>query len=201
MMCEEVVVNFVNLSWCCCATILFCCLCRIDVSVSVFVSDAMEWHWQQLNTLPPTKDADCSNNTTACNNVCPDSSDHDRASWIIQRTRCLIRAYEDKSRQQPSPSQVWYGVFGVPCLVIVDPTSLSRLHHFAPISFVSTAQIMWNSYLTKDDLPLEWNWNDINGKSCLTKQLNQHLPQYCGSCWAHAALSSLADRIKVTLIV
>ena len=51
--------------------------------------------------------------------------------------------------------------------------------------------------MTKADLPVEWNWNDVNGTSCLTKQLNQHIPQYCGSCWAHAALSSLADRIKI----
>jgi len=54
-----------------------------------------------------------------------------------------------------------------------------------------------HTYLNEDDLPVEWNWNDVDGKSCLTHQLNQHIPQYCGSCWAHAALSSLADRIKI----
>lgn len=41
-------------------------------------------------------------------------------------------------------------------------------------------------------LPAEFNWNGL-----LTKNLNQHIPQYCGSCWAHGAISSFADRIKI----
>jgi cathepsin X len=41
-------------------------------------------------------------------------------------------------------------------------------------------------------LPAEFNWNGL-----LTKNLNQHIPQYCGSCWAHGAVSALSDRIKI----
>ena len=51
-------------------------------------------------------------------------------------------------------------------------------------------------FIDIEELPKEFTWSNINGTSYITTPRNQHLPVYCGSCWAHAAMSSLADRIK-----
>lgn len=54
-----------------------------------------------------------------------------------------------------------------------------------------------HSYLKTEEIPANFDWRNVNGVNYLTKNLNQHVPQYCGSCWAHGALSSLADRVKI----
>lgn len=54
-----------------------------------------------------------------------------------------------------------------------------------------------HTYIKLSDLPPSFFWGDVNGVSFLTHSLNQHIPQYCGSCWAHSSMSSLADRIKI----
>lgn len=46
-------------------------------------------------------------------------------------------------------------------------------------------------------LPDSWDWNAVDGQALTTTDLNQHIPQYCGSCWAHAAVSTIADRLKI----
>jgi cathepsin X len=54
-----------------------------------------------------------------------------------------------------------------------------------------------HTYLDKDELPKSFSWGNVSGVSYLTHSLNQHIPQYCGSCWAHSSMSALADRIKI----
>ena len=48
------------------------------------------------------------------------------------------------------------------------------------------------TYVQPEQLPQAFSW-----KNSLTHVLNQHIPQYCGSCWAHCSMSSLADRINI----
>ena len=42
------------------------------------------------------------------------------------------------------------------------------------------------------NLPSEFNWSAL-----LTPSWNQHIPLYCGSCYIHASLSMVQDRINI----
>lgn len=49
-----------------------------------------------------------------------------------------------------------------------------------------------------DAVPDNFSWSNVNGSSYLTKSLNQHIPQWCGSCWCHVRSYNSGWRLLAT---
>ena len=53
------------------------------------------------------------------------------------------------------------------------------------------------TYIRKETLPKSYDIRNIEGYNYATWDKNQHIPHYCGSCWAQAPTSALSDRINL----
>eukprot|EP00698_Gefionella_okellyi_P002872 TRINITY_DN12739_c0_g1_i1.p1 TRINITY_DN12739_c0_g1~~TRINITY_DN12739_c0_g1_i1.p1 ORF type:complete len:305 (+),score=46.35 TRINITY_DN12739_c0_g1_i1:31-915(+) len=96
------------------------------------------------------------------------------------------------------------GLFIALFAVIASAAAFSHPLHSAPCKIARSGP---NDFLIQSPLPIDYlhpsdvpdsfDWRNVSGVNYVTTSRNQHLPQYCGSCWAFAATSSLSDRIKI----
>lgn len=69
-------------------------------------------------------------------------------------------------------------------------------HGLQPHELEHVVSPLPHTYINAADLPESFSWAEQPGVS-LSPVRNQHIPQYCGSCWAFGNISALSDRIQI----
>lgn len=82
------------------------------------------------------------------------------------------------------------------CLIKADPPVKDHITYKRPQHLLGASE-----FEKLQDEPIDWRNYTAPGTNVginyCTPTRNQHIPQYCGSCWAHGSTSSMADRINI----
>ena len=120
------------------------------------------------------------------NNLGIESSCH----WAVPKDTWThnVRNYSNSTESKPKEDVTFLSKSKMGCANI-------DLNEYPPIVSLD-GTIPW-AHVQTNDLPANFDWRNISGKNYLSWTRNQHIPQYCGSCWAQASTSALADRINI----
>jgi cathepsin X len=61
---------------------------------------------------------------------------------------------------------------------------------------IKTRPMSWET-IDNASIPDSYDWRSVDGVNYLGWNKNQHIPIYCGSCWAQGTTSALGDRFNI----
>jgi cathepsin X len=75
--------------------------------------------------------------------------------------------------------------------------------HYVPLKPHERTEVITSprphTFIQMEDLPDQHDWRKAGPgvENLTTPPRNQHIPQYCGACWAFSSTSAISDRIKI----
>lgn len=86
-------------------------------------------------------------------------------------------------------------------LTLASGCAASSIHGLKPTSLAARVEVITMptgvELVATDSLPQHFDWRDVDGRNFVVPDVNQHIPQYCGSCWIHGTTAQLNDRINI----
>lgn len=124
------------------------------------------------------------------------AKDGDNSNSILDNCYTLAVQAEPTNVQQSTRSFV-NSILADKGVKTINRPNKNHLNHGLKLGFTSK-KFNEGLMISNDEAPI--NWQNFEGTNYLTWVKNQHIPTYCGSCWAQAAASVLADRLNIQRI-